>query len=109
MLSINLTPKGFSMTFTVPMDRESVSNPDHFSTKVYTYKYHQGYGSPQVSKETRKPREITVSKDAKTSHLEFEEMTPRRVYEFNLGSLLTAEGGKLVNSLVAYHAHNLRK
>ena len=77
LLSINLTPKGFSMTFTVPMDRESVSNPDHFLTKVYAYKYHQGYGSPQVSKDTRKPDEITVSKDAKTIRLEFEEMTPR--------------------------------
>ena len=91
------------------MDRESISNPDHFLTKVYAYKYHEGYGSPQVSKDTRKPDEITVSKDAKTIRLEFEEMTPRRVYEFNLGSLLTAKGGKLVNSLVAYHAHNLRQ
>ena len=64
------------MTFTVPMDRESVSSPENFWTKVYTYKYHQGYGSPQVSKETRKPAAISVSKDAKTISLEFEEMTP---------------------------------
>ena len=97
------------MTFTVPMDRDSVSNPNHFSTKLYTYKYHQGYGSPQVSKETRKPTKISVSEDARTINLEYDEMTPRRVYEFNLTALLTAEGGKLVNSLVAYHAHNLCK
>ena len=63
---------------------------------------------PQVSKDTRKPDEITVSKDAKTIRLEFEEMTPR-LFTSDLGSLLTAKGGKLVNSLVAYHAHNLRQ
>ena len=97
------------MSFTVPMDRESVSNPDHFSTKLYTYKYHQGYGSPQGNKEIRKPAKISVSEDARTINLEYDEMTPRRVYEFNLSTLLTAKGGKLVNSLVAYHAHNLRR
>jgi hypothetical protein len=97
------------MNFTVSMDRNSVSNPDHFLTKIYTYKYHQGYGSPQVSKETSKPAQITVSEDGKEISLTYNKMTPRRVYEFNLSSLLTADGGKLVNSLVAYHAHNLRK
>ena len=96
------------MRFTVPMDRDSVSNPDNFQTKLYTYKYHQGYGSPQVSKETRTPTMISVSEDAKIINLVFDEMTPRRVYEFNLGALSTAKGGRLVNSLVAYHAHNLR-
>jgi hypothetical protein len=91
------------------MDRDSVSNPDHFLTKIYTYKYQQGYGSPQVSKENRKPAQISVSDDGKKVSLTYDEMTPRRVYEFNLSSLLTADGGKLANSLVAYHAHNLRK
>lgn len=109
LLSIRLTPKGFAMTFTVPMDRNSVSSPDNFSTKLYSYKYHQGYGSPQGNKETRKPAKISVSEDAKTINLEFDEMTPRRVYEFNLSTLLTAKGGRLLNSLVAYHAHNLSK
>jgi glucose/arabinose dehydrogenase len=109
LATINLTPKGFSMGFTVPMNRKSASDPANYSTKVYSYKYHQSYGSPQINKETRQPSKVTVSGDGKTILLEYEEMTARRVYEFNLGSLLTAESGKLVNSLVVYHAHNLRK
>ena len=107
--TIKLTPKGFSMNFTVSMDRKSASDPANYATKVYSYKYHQAYGSPQIKKETRQPSKLTVSGDGKTIRVEYEEMTPRRVYEFNLGGLLTAGGGKLVNSLVAYHAHNLRK
>jgi sugar lactone lactonase YvrE len=109
LLSIKLTTKGFSMAFTVPMDAESVTKPDNFLTKVYAYKYHQGYGSPQISKETLKPEKVTLSSDAKTIRLEYKQMTARRVYEFNLGAVLTADGGKLVNSMVAYHAHNLRQ
>jgi len=105
--TIKLTPKGFSMSFTAPMEKKSSSDPANYSAKVYSYKYHQSYGSPQVNKETRQPSKVTVSGDGKEILLEFDEMTARRVYEFNLGRLLTTEGKPLTNTLIVYHAHNL--
>ena len=105
--SISVNPKGFSMSFTVPMDRKSLSDPANYSAKTYAYKYHQGYGSPQVSKDLLKASTVRVSKDARSVRIEYERMIPRRVYELRLSGLVGAKGEKLVNSLVAYHAHNL--
>lgn len=107
LLSIGLKPKGFSLRFTVPMEKSSSLEPLHYKAKLYSYKYHSGYGSPQINKQTLTPRKVSLSEDGKEVLLQFDDMVAKRVYEFDLQNLRTQEGSKLLNALVAYHAHNL--
>ena len=107
VLRMNLTAKGFNLTFTAPMDKTLTSSTESYAIKSYAYKYHQGYGSPQVGAKTLKPTNVSLSEDGKTVKLVLSEMQDRRLYEFSLKALRTAEGEPLANALVVYHAHNL--
>ena len=89
------------------MDKTLASSADSYAIKSYTYKYHQGYGSPQVGVKTLQATKVTLSEDGKTVKLVLSEMQDRRLYEFSLKALKTAEGEPLANALVVYHAHNL--
>ena len=106
--SLNLTKTGFALTFTVPMDKESANTSASYGLKSYSYKYHQGYGSPQVNVRRFAAEKSTLSADGKTIKLKLPDMQPRRLYEFSLKNLKTADGERLVNPLLVYHAHNLR-
>ncbi|MEE3061516.1 MAG: hypothetical protein VX371_07845, partial [Verrucomicrobiota bacterium] len=87
--------------------KSSSLEPLHYKAKLYSYKYHSGYGSPQINKQTLTPRKVSLSEDGKEVLLQFDDMVAKRVYEFDLQNLRTQEGSKLLNTLVAYHAHNL--
>jgi len=106
---ITLTQTGFSLTFNVPLEKASAASEKNYSIKSYSYKYHVGYGSPQVNVKKPMPTKAILSNDAKTVHLSIPNMEARRVYEISLQSLRTSEGSALINPLVVYHAHNLRE
>ena len=89
------------------MEKSSALESLHYKVKLYSYKYHSGYGSPQINKQTLTPRKVSLSVDGKEVLLQFDDMVAKRVYEFDLQNLRTQEGSKLLNALVAYHAHNL--
>ena len=104
---MNLTAKGFNLTFTAPMDKTIASSPESYAIKSYAYKYHQGYGSPQVGAKKLQPTKVTLSEDGKTVRLVLSAMQDQRLYQFSLKSLKTTKGEPLANALVVYHAHNL--
>jgi hypothetical protein len=106
---MTLTQTGFSLTFTVPLEKASVTSEKNYFIKSYSYKYHVGYGSPQVNVKKTIPSKAVLSGDAKTVHLSIPNMEARRIYEISLQNLRTADGSALINPLVVYHAHNLRE
>ena len=106
---VTLTQTGFSITFTVPVDKALATSVDNYPMKSYSYKYHKSYGSPQVNVKSIKPTKATLSADAKTVLLSIPAMEARRLYEISLKQVRTNEGSALLNPLVVYHAHNLRE
>ncbi len=109
VLRVNLTESGFSLTFTVPVDKTLALSKDSYAIKSYSYKYHQSYGSPQVNARKLTVEKATLSVDGRTVTLDLPEMQPRRLYEISLKAIKTSEGHALLNPLLVYHAHNLRK
>ena len=109
ILRMSLTKTGFALTFTVPLDKESAGSPTSYALKSYAYKYHQGYGSPQVNVRKLTVEKATLSGDGRTVTLELPDMQARRLYEFSLKNLKPAKGDHLLNHLLVYHAHNLRE
>ncbi|MFP6899747.1 MAG: hypothetical protein VCA36_02310, partial [Opitutales bacterium] len=107
--NLSLTKSGFSLTFTVAVDKASATAVGNYAIKSYSYKYHRSYGSPQVNRKNWKPAKATLSGDGKTVTLDLPEMQPRQLYEISLKQVRTAEGSSLLNPLIVYHAHNLRE
>jgi glucose/arabinose dehydrogenase len=104
---INIIKSGFSITFTVPVDKNLATGTQNYGIKSYSYKYHQSYGSPQVNVRKLTVAKATLSDDAKTIHLSIPNMEARRLYEISLKAIRTGEGKPLLNPFLVYHAHNL--
>lgn len=63
MKEINSTSDGFEITFTKPVDSESVLKNNSFKLNRFTYQYHSKYGSPVIKHEEIIPTEIYISDD----------------------------------------------
>ena len=48
ILHMRLTKKGFELTFTKPVDRETARHTSNYSMTHYYYLYHASYGSPKT-------------------------------------------------------------
>ena len=106
--TMHLTGKGFELTFTLPMDSKTATDPANYAFKRYFYSYHKGYGSPQREVQAVKVASATM-KGESTVSLELDGLEPGRVYELKLGSALRAKGGEsLVNTLTFYNAVQLK-
>jgi len=106
---VSLTKSGFSLTFTVPVDKTLAVSKDSYAIKSYSYKYHQSYGSPQVNVRKLTAEKAILSGDGKTVTLDLPEMQPRQLYEISLKRIRSADGSPLLNPLLVYHAHQLRE
>ena len=106
--TMHLTGKGFELTFTLPMDSKTATDPANYAFKRYFYSYHKGYGSPQREVQAVKVASASM-KGESTVFLELDGLEPGRVYELKLGSALRAKGGEsLVNTLTFYNAVQLK-
>jgi hypothetical protein len=105
---MNLTEKGFDLTFTEPLDESSAVNPDHFKFRHYYYKYHSKYGSDQFDVQNVPVTRITISKDRKKVSLILAALKTGYVYELSLGDIKTETGASLTNNLICYTLNKLR-
>jgi hypothetical protein len=106
--TMNLTEKGFDLTFTEPLDESSAVNPDHFKFRHYYYKYHSKYGSDQFDVQNVPVTRITISKDRKKVSLILAALKTGYVYELSLGDIKTETGASLTNNLICYTLNKLR-
>jgi glucose/arabinose dehydrogenase len=105
--SMNLTAKGFQLTFTEPVNVASASDSTNFRFRHYYYAYHKNYGSDQLDNKAVKVTGISVSADRKRISVELSELKSGYVYELKLGSLTSAEGQPLANKIICYTLNNL--
>jgi hypothetical protein len=99
---INARPDGFLVTFTKPLDRDVAARPESYSLTTYTHIYQQGYGSPEVDQTTPRVTESIVSDDGLQVQLKIDGLMRGHVHDFDLASVRSAEGGKLVHSKAYY-------
>ena len=102
ILDMKLTRRGFAVTFTSPVSRETAKNPAAWPFIQYYYEYSGEYGG---SKQEVKPVKVTgveVSKDARTVLLTLEHLTPGRILELHPRGVTSADGEALAAKLAAY-------
>lgn len=107
VLEMKLTPGGFDLHFTRPLDAALARDPASYRFRRYYYAYHPKYGSPQVDTTAVPVTEVRVSEDGRRVGLELAELDPGYLYEMDLSELAGAEGEPLLNSLVVYTVNRL--
>src|SRR5690606_39442375 len=72
--ALPISPEGFQLTFTQPMQDSSVLKPDNYQFSRYYYLYHSKYGSPQQELEKIPVTGVKISDDRKTVTLQLASM-----------------------------------
>jgi glucose/arabinose dehydrogenase len=106
--SMNLTPTGFDLTFTQPLDGAAAANLANYTFKHYFYEYRAKYGGPQVDVQNIPVTGINVSPDRKKVSLTLASLKPGYIYELNLGEIKSANGESLVNKTICYTLNKLK-
>lgn len=110
VMAMNLTPKGFDLTFTLPVDKETALELANYKFRRFYYEYHQAYGSKQFDVQDVAVKSVVLSPDGKKVSLELAEMKPGYVYELKAGDITSENGNKsLINRLLCYSLNRLKK
>ena len=106
---INIRPKGFALTFTLPVDPEAAADPGLYKLEHFTHIYHKFYGSPEVDQGVGKVVGVKVSPDGLVAELELEGLVEGHVYEFDLPGIKSAAGRPLVHTRAYYTVNEIPK
>ena len=106
---INIRPKGFALTFTLPVDPEVAADPGLYKLEHFTHIYHKFYGSPEVDQGSGKVVGVKVSADGLVAELELEGLVEGHVYEFDLPGIKSEAGRPLVHTRAYYTVNEIPK
>jgi glucose/arabinose dehydrogenase len=107
VLQMNVTPLGFDLTFTRPVNAELAQRLENYRFKRYYYQYHRKYGSPRTDEQAVGVKSVRVSEDGMKVSLELEEMVPGYVYDLEIDTLSSVKGANLDNDRLFYTLNNL--
>jgi hypothetical protein len=102
--AMNLNQTGFKLTFTKPLAKVGTEN---FAFQRYYYKYHRGYGSPQLGKEPIKVTNLKLSPDGKSVSLSLDKLNPGYVYQLNLKNITSTDKTPVLNTFICYTLNRL--
>jgi glucose/arabinose dehydrogenase len=106
--SMNLTEKGFDLTFTQPLDISTATDIVNYKFSSYYYQYHSKYGSDQMDVNTIPVTKVEISNDRKKISLTLSSLKAGYVYELSLGTIKTSNGDDLANKIICYTLNKLK-
>jgi hypothetical protein len=106
---INIRPKGFALTFTLPVDPEVAADSSLYNLEHFTHIYHKFYGSPEVDQGAGKVVGVKISPDGLVAELELEDLVEGHVYELDLSGMKSAAGRPLVHTRAYYTVNEIPK
>lgn len=107
LYTMQLTPEGFRLTFTQPLQDTSALNPENYRFSRYYYLYHSKYGSPQQGLEEVAVKGVELSNNRKVATIQLASLKPGFIYELNLKGINDRWGRPLRNTLVCYTLNEL--
>lgn len=94
---ISITPEGFDVSFTKPVDVSTGSDPASYQVTTFTHIYHAGYGGPEVDQTTRNVESVTLSADGLHANLVLDAHMIGHVHEFDLAAVRSRDGDELLH------------
>src|SRR5699024_7072940 len=99
---IHLNTTGFDLTFTLPLNPDSVMDKKHFKVRHYNYHYSAHYRSDLFNVKEVPVTSIHLSEDHKTISLKMDSIQAGMIYEFTLSDIKSEDGQLLRNNPICY-------
>ena len=94
---VRITPKGFRIEFTKPVDRATGESIDSYRVSTFTHIYHGGYGGPEVDQTEPAVTSVALSDDGMEAVIELSEWSLGHVHELDLEPIRSQDGEELLH------------
>ena len=101
---MRITPDGFALRFTQPIDADSATSLESWTLSSYTYLLHEPYGSDETDTEAVPVLSVEVSPDGLEARLHVEALRAGFVHELHARGLRSREGRPLLHPEAYYTA-----
>lgn len=105
--SMAVTPTGWELRFTQPVDPVLAVNPESYFLESYTYNHWATYGSPEIERQQHPLTAVRVSEDGLRIQLEVGPRATGRVYHLELRNFRTVTGQELLHRDAWYTLNRL--
>lgn len=102
VLEMSVTPDGWRLAFTQPIDRAVAAAPERYLLQSYTYHYWDTYGSPEINRRQEEVTAIEVADDGMSVILRVPDRETGRVFHLKLSGMQSAAGAALANQDAYY-------
>jgi glucose/arabinose dehydrogenase len=106
MHSMNITPTGWDVHFTKPIDAKKAADPATWSLDSYTYHIWSTYGSPEIDRQQNAIAAIKLSDDGKTVSLTVPKRAKEHVFHLRVNGLNTPDKEPLLHADAYYTMNN---
>jgi hypothetical protein len=103
IFDMKVTPDGFELSFTEPVDRALAEDTKNYDLKTYTYIYRAEYGSPVVDETKATAKSAKVSEDGKRVRLVVDGLEIGHIHELHVDNLRSARTNTALLHPVAYY------
>lgn len=105
--TMRITPEGWRLTFTKPVDPAIAADPQSYFLESYTYHHWETYGSPEIERREDPIAGIEVSADGLTVDLAVPSRERGRVYHLQLKNFSTPDAAPLLHADAYYTLNEL--
>jgi hypothetical protein len=104
---IEITPSGFHVHFTKPVNEATGSDPASYGLSTFTHIYHGGYGGPEVDQTKPVVQSAELAPDGLSVILTLDELKRGHVHEFDLAAIRAVNGEDLVHRHAYYTVNEI--
>jgi hypothetical protein len=105
--TMRVTPDGFDLTFTAPVDSRSAADPASYQMETFTHHFWAAYGGPEIEQEQRRIVSAKVSDDGLRVRLVVDKLLIGYVHELHLPGVRDRQNQPLLHD-VAYYTLNAK-
>jgi mono/diheme cytochrome c family protein/glucose/arabinose dehydrogenase len=105
--TLHLTPRGFALTFTLPMNPAGLAAPGSYHVARFQYNYSIDDGSLRTNEADVPVTRATVHPDGRGVDIDLLELMPDFVYEIDLSGIQSLKGEPVANPTAYYTANRL--
>jgi hypothetical protein len=102
VLHMRVTPDGFDLEFTMPVDPETAGQPSSYELGSFTYNRFANYGSPEIDHERHVITRATVSADGRSVRLTVDGLRTGYVHELIMAGVRSETGDALLHDEAYY-------
>ena len=107
MKAVRVTPDGFEIEFTKPVNKATAVDFKNIQVRSFIYKYHPVYGSPPVGEKFLNVKGLKVSEDGLKVRLLVEGLRDHFIHEIKADGLKDGDGKGLLHNTAFYTLNNI--